>query len=74
MIAMTILSKYEKLTRIYESERSRVYRATKINDGQTVILKVLKNEYPTPDQLRHYRQEHHLTHQLQLAKVIKSLG
>jgi protein kinase len=71
---MTILSKYEKLTRIYESERSRVYRATKINDGQTVILKVLKNEYPTPDQLRHYRQEHHLTHQLQLAKVIKCYG
>jgi hypothetical protein len=45
---MNILSKYEKLTRIYESESSLVYKATKIKDGQTLILKVLKNGSP-PD-------------------------
>jgi len=71
---MTILSKYEKLTQIYDGESSRVYRARQIKDGQAAILKVLKTEYPTPDQLRHYRQEYHLTHQLQLAKVIRCYG
>lgn len=71
---MTILAKYEELTQIYDGENSQVYRARHKEDGQPVILKVLKTEYPTPEQLRRYRQEYHLTHQLQLPKVIKSYG
>lgn len=70
---MTILSKYEELTQIYDGVSSQVYSARYIESGQAVILKVLKAAYPTPEEIRRYRQEYHLAHQLQLPKVIKAL-
>jgi len=70
---MTILSKYEELTQIYNGASSQVYSARYIESGQAVILKVLKAEYPTPEEIRRYRQEYYLAHQLQLPKVIKAL-
>lgn len=70
---MTILSKYEELTQIYDGVSSQVYSARYIESGQAVILKVLKAEYPTPEEIRRYRQEYYLAHQLQLPKVIKAL-
>ncbi|OLP18868.1 hypothetical protein BST81_08090 [Leptolyngbya sp. 'hensonii'] len=71
---MITLSGYEDLIRIHDGENSQVYRAWQVKDGRSVILKLLKADYPTPDQLRRYRQEYHLTHQLQLPEVIKAYG
>ncbi|MBL1178632.1 diguanylate cyclase domain-containing protein [Pantanalinema sp. GBBB05] len=71
---MTIFSEYQDLTPVHDGDNSRVYRACRIADGQRVILKILKAEYPTPDQLRRYRQEYHLTQQLQLPNVVKAYG
>ncbi|MBE9228078.1 diguanylate cyclase [Phormidium sp. LEGE 05292] len=71
---MSIFILYKNLIQIHDGENSRVYRARRIEDEQPAILKILKAEYPTPDQLRRYRQEYHLTRQLQLPKVIKAYG
>jgi diguanylate cyclase (GGDEF)-like protein len=69
---MNSLLGYEDLTQIHESSNSRVYRALRVEDRQSVILKFLNTDYPTPDQLRRYRQEYFLTSQLQLANIIKA--
>lgn len=71
---MDRLSGYEALTQIYESSNSRVYRALRTEDRQLVILKVLNTDYPTPDQLRRYRQEYYLTNQLRVTNIIKAYG
>ena len=42
---------YQILTQIYNSLNSEVYRAIRNIDGQKVILKVLKQDYPTPSEL-----------------------
>lgn len=69
---MTTLSGYKNLVQIHDGDNSRVYRGKYVEDEQLLILKILKADYPTPEQIRRYRQEYYLTHQLQLPNVIKA--
>lgn len=71
---MTSFADYENLVQIHNSENSRVYRGQRMSDQQPVILKILQSEYPTPNQLRRYRQEYSLTRQLQLPGIIHAYG
>ncbi len=71
---MLILPNYQIGTKIYESANSLVYRGVRKKDHQPVILKVLKEDYPTPAELTGYRQEYEITHDLDLAWVIKVYG
>jgi serine/threonine protein kinase len=71
---MIIISGYQIVSRIYESANSEVYRAIRETDGQRVILKVLKQDYPTPAELTRYKQEYELTRTLKLEGVIKAYG
>lgn len=57
---------------IYESANSLVYRATRTADNYPVILKVLKENYPTPQQLARYRTEYEITNSLNLTGVVKA--
>ncbi|MDF0554850.1 AAA family ATPase [Kamptonema sp. UHCC 0994] len=68
---MIDLTNYQVLTQIYESANSLVYRATRNNDNQAVILKVLKEDYPTPEELTRYRTEYQITKSLNLPGVVK---
>jgi serine/threonine protein kinase len=68
---MLTLPNYQILTQIYESANSLVYRGLRITDNQPVILKVLKEDYPTPEELTRYRQEYEITRSLNLAGVVK---
>jgi predicted ATPase/signal transduction histidine kinase/CheY-like chemotaxis protein len=59
---------------IYDSVNSLVYRGLRKKDNQPVILKMLKQDYPTPAELTRYRQEYEIIHDLDLAGVIKAYG
>lgn len=56
--------------KIYESSNSLVYRGIREQDNAAVILKVLKQDYPTPSELIRYRQEYEITQFLKLEGVI----
>jgi serine/threonine protein kinase len=58
-------SKYHSLTKIYESVNSIVYRGKRIEDDKPVILKILKQDYPIPEELTRYRQEYDITRRLE---------
>jgi predicted ATPase/GAF domain-containing protein/tRNA A-37 threonylcarbamoyl transferase component Bud32 len=58
---MINIANYQIHTQIYESANSLIYRGIRKKDNQPVILKVLKEDYPTPEELRHYRQEYDIT-------------
>jgi len=66
------MSDYKIIGKIYESNNSLLYRATLDRDDQPVILKVLKQDYPTPSELARYRQEYEIIRSLQLDGVIKA--
>jgi predicted ATPase/signal transduction histidine kinase/FixJ family two-component response regulator len=71
---MLTLPNYQILTQTYESPNSLVCRAVRNEDNQPVILKVLKQDYPTPEELTRYRQEYQITKSLNLEGVIKTYG
>ena len=69
---MLKLSHYQILTQIYESANSLIYRGIRNQDKQPVVLKILKQGYPTSAELSHYRQEYEITHYLDLAGIINA--
>ena len=56
---------------IYESSNSLVYRGIR-DDGVAIVAKMLKLDYPSPQELTRYRQEYEITRCLNLEGVIKA--
>jgi predicted ATPase/signal transduction histidine kinase/CheY-like chemotaxis protein/tRNA A-37 threonylcarbamoyl transferase component Bud32 len=69
---MITLPGYHVLTQIYESANSVVYRGIREEDYTAVILKVLKEDYPTPNELTRYKQEYEITRSLNTDGVVKA--
>ena len=59
-------------SKIYESSNSLVYRGIRVEDGRAIILKLLKQNYPSSQQITRYRQEYQITCSLNLEGVIKA--
>jgi PAS domain S-box-containing protein len=65
--------------KIYESSNSIVYRGIREDglshcfaDTAKVVVKLLKQDYPTPQEIIRYRQEYEITRSLNVAGVIKA--
>ena len=58
-------------SKIYESSNSLVYRGIR-EDGVGIIVKMLKQDYPSPQELTRYRQEYNITRSLNLEGVVKA--
>ncbi|MCP4112041.1 MAG: AAA family ATPase [Desulfobacteraceae bacterium] len=71
---MTAIQNYQILEKIYESADSLVYQAIQKQDRMPVVFKILKEDYPTPNELTRYRQEYEITGTLDLEGVIKTYG
>ena len=65
---------YDIHEQIYESSRSLVFRANRKADQVPVILKMLKQEYPSLDQVARFQREYELTNDLEIEGVIKVYG
>jgi PAS domain S-box-containing protein len=71
---MIVLNGYEILAQVYESVNSEVYRGICLADNRPVILKLLKQEYPTAQELTHYKQEYKTICGLNFEEAIKAYG
>lgn len=58
---MLTMSGYQINKPIYESAHSVIYRGRREIDDQPVIFKVLKGEYPIPEELARFRREYEIT-------------
>lgn len=68
MIALPGINIQDK---IYESSNSLVYRGIR-DDGVRLVVKMLKLDYPSPQELTRYRQEYKITRSLNLEGVVKA--
>ncbi|MBD2564776.1 MULTISPECIES: AAA family ATPase [Nostoc] len=68
MIALPGIAIQDK---IYESSNSLVYRGIR-EDGVAIVVKILKQDYPSPQELTRYRQEYKITCSLNLEGVVKA--
>nr|MCU0536284.1 AAA family ATPase [Hydrococcus sp. Prado102] len=71
---MITLNGYQILTKIYESFNSEVYRGIRLSDDRPVILKVLKQDYPTAQELTRYKQEYKTICSLNFDGAIAAYG
>lgn len=69
---MSVLLGYQILAQIYESANSLVYRGIREEDNQAVILKFLKEDYPTPEEIIRYKQEYQITRNLNIEGVVRA--
>ena len=69
---MITLTDYRISEQIHQSKNSLVYRGYQESDNFPVVIKILRENYPTPTQLTRYKQEYQLTHNLNLQGVVKA--
>ncbi len=67
-----MVTNYRILEKIYESNKTLVYRGTTQPDNQPTILKILKENYPSVSDLTRYKQEYEITSSLKVDSTIKS--
>ncbi|NEQ72122.1 MAG: AAA family ATPase [Okeania sp. SIO2C9] len=63
---------YQIIEKIYESFNSLVYRGIIKLNNESIILKILKENYPTSSELTRYKQEYEITHSLNVDSIIKA--
>ena len=61
---MLTIPEYAIAEQLYESERSLVFRGHRKSDDQPVILKLLRHEYPTREEIARFKREYELTRNL----------
>jgi serine/threonine protein kinase len=71
-LLMITLPGYQILAQIYESANSLVYKGIREQDNQSVILKALKQDYPTQNEITRYKQEYEITRNLNTDGVVKA--
>lgn len=76
---MVALSGIAIQNKIYESASSLVYRGIRDDrlvhwsaDARRVVVKLLKQDYPDPQELTRYRQEYEITRSLNIKGVVKA--
>jgi serine/threonine protein kinase len=57
--------------KIYESSNSLVYRGIRVRDGLAIVINLLKQDYPSPQELTRYRQEYEITRSLNLEGIVR---
>ncbi|MBD2067787.1 AAA family ATPase [Leptolyngbya sp. FACHB-671] len=60
------------LSKIYESSNSLVYRGISVQYERALVIKMLKQDYPSPQELTRYRQEYKITRFLKKEGVVKA--
>ncbi|HEY9602043.1 MAG TPA: serine/threonine-protein kinase PknK, partial [Allocoleopsis sp.] len=71
---MAAIPGYQIVEKLHESAKSLVYRGWRDSDRVSVILKVLKQEYPTPEAIARFKLEYDITRSLNLEGAIATYG
>ncbi|MBF0606468.1 MAG: hypothetical protein SFH39_09685 [Candidatus Magnetobacterium sp. LHC-1] len=61
---------YRVVSKIEENTNSVVYRAIGLEDDIAVIIKLLRDEYPTQNSITRYKQEYEITSRINLQGTI----
>ena len=65
------LAGYKTETQLHEGTNTLIYRAIRESDSKSVILKVIRDTTPTPEQIAGYRKEFEIIQSLKKSKFIR---
>ncbi len=61
---MKAINNYKIVEELYEGNHSIVYRGHPFPDERSLIFKILKKEYPTPEEVARFKREYEITRDL----------
>lgn len=70
---MLKLNGYQLFKPIYEGFKTVIYQAERYSDNTPVIIKTLKAEYPTLEEIARLRHEYQILHSLNIPGIIKPI-
>ncbi|MEG4584334.1 AAA family ATPase [Microcoleus sp. MOSTC5] len=73
MDAIANLSGYEITEQLYAGTRTLVYRGIRSRDHYPVVVKLLRNEYPTFNELVQFRNQYTIAKNLDFPHIVKAL-
>ncbi|MCP4752891.1 MAG: serine/threonine-protein kinase PknK, partial [Proteobacteria bacterium] len=65
---------YRITEQIYKSSHSVIYRGEHVGEKRAVVLKKLKNDYPTVEELAGFRREYETTRSFDLEGIVRVIG
>jgi predicted ATPase/GAF domain-containing protein len=65
-----ILSGYRMIDKLYDGTRTLIYRAQRESDHQPFVVKFLKNEYPTSNELVQFRNQYTIAKNLDFDGIV----
>src|SRR3712207_3728454 len=71
MDAITDLPGYRITEQLYAGSRTLVYRGVRESDRTPVVIKLLRNEYPSFSELVHFRNQYTIAKNLNLPSIVK---
>ena len=71
---LPVLSGYHMTEKLYDGTRTQIYRAQRQADQQPVVIKFLKNEYPTFNELVQFRNQYTIAKNLDLDGIVHPYG
>lgn len=71
---MSVKINYKLIEKINEGLNTVVYRGQRKEDGQAVIIKLLRAEYPTLEEIMQLRHEYEISRNLNLEGIVKPYG
>lgn len=69
---MLHLEGYQIVQELHNGSHSQVYRARRKSDNLPVVLKFLRPEYPSPEEIARFRREYDLTRSFSLSDIIQA--
>ena len=69
-----MIAGYKRLKQIKETAHSVIYRATRTEDNLSIIIKLIKQDYPHPETIHRYQQEYEIINCLTHPGIIKTYG
>ena len=66
------IANYQALKLIHDSSRTEVYRGYNVENGQPVIIKLMRNQYPSFRELVQFRNQYAISKNLEIEGIIKT--
>src|SRR6476620_5448783 len=73
MDVITDLPGYRITEQLYAGDRTLVYRGVRESDRTSIVIKLLRNEYPSFSELVHFRNQYTLAQNLNIPSIVKPL-
>ena len=67
-----MISGYSIIEQIYLSSQTIVYRGVREKDQKPVVIKLMRNEYPTSNEITQFRHQYFISQNLNVPNIIKS--